>query len=130
ADAYSELPTMSVTVSIVIPAAGCGSRAGTTGNKILAPLAGRPLLWWTLRALIAPEAFPSGTRPVELILAARRAEFPLIQPILDDLFTPSPLHPLTASLVEGGATRQESVFNAARAAHGDLLSVHDAARPL
>ena len=114
------------TISILVPAAGCGSRAGTSGNKILAELCGHPLLWHTLRALTAPAAYANGTRPAQLIIAAQRNEFPLIQPLLDELFAASPF---SALQVEGGATRQESVYNAARAADGDLLMVHDAARP-
>ncbi len=64
----------------------------------------------------------------ELIIAARADEFDLIRPVLSSL----PHHPTTSPplLVEGGATRQQSVANAARAASGDFLLVHDAARPL
>ena len=114
-----------VQISILVPAAGCGSRAATNGNKILAPLCDKPLLWHTLRALTNTEAFPEGTQPLELLIAARRDEFELIQPIIEkhSAF-------LTPHLVEGGATRQESVFNAARVARGDLIMVHDAARPM
>lgn len=116
-----------LTVSLIVPAAGCGSRAGTNGNKILAPLGGQPLLFHTLGALLAPSAYEPDFAPLELILAARRDEFALIQPILDQLKNPYRMKTL---LVEGGATRQESVHNAIRATRGDLLLVHDAARPL
>lgn len=115
-----------MTISILVPAAGCGSRAETSGNKILAPLHGKPLLWHTLRALTAPDAYSPDIQPHELIIAARRDEFPLIQPLLDDI---APHLSFMPQLVEGGATRQESVDNAARAATGDWLMVHDAARP-
>jgi 2-C-methyl-D-erythritol 4-phosphate cytidylyltransferase len=119
---------MSHTISIVVPAAGCGSRAGTAGNKILAPLCGEPLLGHTLRALTNAAAFPTNTAPLELLIAARRDEFGLIQPILDSPKAQN--SKLKTAVIEGGATRQDSVFNAARAACGDLLMVHDAARPL
>ncbi len=115
-----------MTISILVPAAGCGSRAGSAGNKILAPLHGKPLLWHTLRALTSPAAFPPDLQPHQLIIAARRDEFPLIHPIFDDL---APHLPFAPQLVEGGATRQESVYNAVRAATGEWLMVHDAARP-
>ena len=119
---------MKTTISIVVPAAGCGSRAVTSGNKILAPLHGKPLLWHTLRALVNSAAFPENNQLIELFIAARRDEFELIHPILHHLIPrPSSLIP---RLVEGGATRQESVFNAAQVARGDLILVHDAARPL
>ncbi len=115
---------MKTTISILVPAAGCGSRAATSGNKILAPLCDKPLLWHTLRALTNADAFPENTQPLELLIAARRDEFELIQQfsILNSQFS--------IQLVEGGATRQESVFNATRVARGDFFMVHDAARPL
>lgn len=117
------------TLSLIVPAAGCGQRAGTNGNKILVALGKKPLLHHTLRALTAPEAYPHNVRITQLIIAAREEEFELIQPILDNL-THSPTHPPTLSLIEGGPTRQASVFNAVRAATGEFVLVHDAARPL
>lgn len=116
------------TISILVPAAGCGSRAATSGNKILASLHEKPLLWHTLRALTRIEAFPENTRPLELLIAARRDEFALIEPIINQLKAQN--IKLKTALVEGGATRQDSVFNATRAARGDMVMVHDAARPL
>jgi 2-C-methyl-D-erythritol 4-phosphate cytidylyltransferase len=115
------------TLSLIVPAAGCGSRAQTSGNKILALIGGRPLLWHTLRALLAPAAYDQA-RPIELLIAAQPDEFALIQPLLDELKTQN--SKLKTQLVFGGATRQESVFNALKAAQGDLVLVHDAARPL
>lgn len=117
--------SMKPTISILVPAAGCGSRAATGGNKILAPLGNEPLLYHTLRALTNNQAFPEETQALELIIAARRDEFELIQPVFSILNSQ-----LSIRLVEGGTSRQESVFNAAKAASGDFLLVHDAARPL
>jgi 2-C-methyl-D-erythritol 4-phosphate cytidylyltransferase len=114
------------TISILVPAAGCGSRAETSGNKILAPLCGQPLLWHTLRALTDLPAFPAETQLLELILAARREEWELIQPIIRQF----KIQNLKFKIIEGGSTRQDSVFAAAQAARGDFLLVHDAARPL
>ena len=119
---------MKTTISILVPAAGCGSRAATNGNKILAPLNAKPLLWHTLRALTNQEAFPAETEAIELILAARCEEFELIQPTIQQFSILN--SQFSIQLVEGGATRQDSVFKAAQAAAGDLLMVHDAARPL
>lgn len=116
------------TISILVPAAGCGSRAAQNGNKILANIGDKPLLWHTIQALIRPEAFPENTQPLELLIAARQDEFELIQPIIRQITPHSALG--TPRLVEGGATRQDSVYNAARVARGDFVMVHDAARPL
>jgi 2-C-methyl-D-erythritol 4-phosphate cytidylyltransferase len=109
-----------------VPAAGCGARAALNGNKILAPLCGKPLLWWTLRALLNPAALPANAVAGELIIAARTEEWPLIQRVVDELEYSNPF----VKLVEGGATRQDSVHAAVKVARGDYVLVHDAARPL
>ena len=41
---------------LLIAAAGSGTRMGASGNKLLMPLAGRPVLAWTLDAAFAAEA--------------------------------------------------------------------------
>ena len=101
-----------MTISAVVPAAGCGARAALNGNKILAPLLGRPLLFWTIRALKS-----AGIE--EIIVVARREEWELVKAAAETEIT----------VVEGGATRQESVFAGVRAARTDFVCVHDAARP-
>jgi 2-C-methyl-D-erythritol 4-phosphate cytidylyltransferase len=88
-------------------------------------------LFWTLRALLdSASLLEAQSTPLsEILIAARLEEFELINPILEMLSANSAI---PISLVEGGATRQQSVFNAARAAHPDAeyFLVHDAARPL
>lgn len=111
------------TISLVVPAAGCGARTGLDGNKILAPLRNRPLLFWTLQALTAPESTPL-FQVQELLIAAQRCEFSLIASLLEAHSD------ITTKLIEGGYTRQDSVFNAVREASSDFILVHDAARPL
>ena len=117
----------STPVSFLVPAAGCGARAGLGGNKILARLRGRPVLFWTLRALSHLESTPPTSTCSEIIVAARREEWPLIEPIfaLFDASTRAKMR-----LVEGGETRQDSVRALALAAQGEIVAVHDAARPL
>ena len=109
-----------MTISLIVPAAGCGARVGLGANKILAPLGRRPLLWHTIQALTGVDYAPH--QPLELIIAAQRTEFELIEEAVGE--TALPLR-----LVEGGATRQDSVEAAVKAATGDLVLVHDAARP-
>lgn len=136
------------TISLVVPAAGCGARAGLNRNKVLVPLLGQPLLWWTLRALCDARAMPISTHVAQLIVAARREEWAAIEaaitsPIQGTIPNASGapvfsfFHPATSPpprvslhLVEGGASRQDSVANAVRVASGDFVLVHDAARPL
>jgi 2-C-methyl-D-erythritol 4-phosphate cytidylyltransferase len=124
------------TISVIVPAAGCGARASLNGNKVLAPLCDKPLLWWTLRALTLPAALPQGTALHEVVVSARREEFPLIENVTDALSAAAPEHSqreysqLKTHCVEGGATRQDSVAAAVHIASGDYVLVHDAARPL
>jgi 2-C-methyl-D-erythritol 4-phosphate cytidylyltransferase len=100
---------------LLIVAAGSGSRLGRPEPKALVPLAGRPLLAWTLEAF-APVAF---ARTVVAAPADRVADFARL---VGDRGT----------VVAGGPTRSASVrrgFEALAAADDDIVAVHDAARP-
>lgn len=95
----------------LIVAAGRGERLGSGGPKALVPLAGRPMLEWSVMALRA-------VRAVERIVVA---------------LPPDQLHraPSGTVPVAGGAVRSESVRQAlAASGGGDPVIVHDAARPL
>jgi 2-C-methyl-D-erythritol 4-phosphate cytidylyltransferase len=93
-------------ISALIPAAGRGERLGM-GPKALLELRGKTLLE---RAI---DAF-SGIAD-EILVA-------LPETHLDLNFG-------TARVVLGGATRQESVLNLLNAARGEIVLIHDAARP-
>ena len=112
-------------MAAIVPAAGCGVRTGLNSNKVLAPIGGQPLLSWTLRAIVesAPRLNTLGVELTQIIVAAREEELEVLRSLLDSQFSP-------LAFIVGGATRQESVGNAARAANADFLLVHDAARPL
>jgi 2-C-methyl-D-erythritol 4-phosphate cytidylyltransferase len=124
-------PPQPATIAAVIPAAGCGARTGLERNKILAPLYEKPLLHWTLQALL--DFAEAGSTPggnwnlTQVLIAARREEWNVLSEVISAL---APQSSCLIRLVEGGATRQQSVANAARAARADFLLVHDAARPL
>ena len=105
----------------LVVAAGSGERLGAGRPKAFIPLAGRPLVAWSLAALASagvPRAVvavpPGHGAAAEEALAGVAASFAL-----------------GFVLVEGGAARSESVRNALAAA-GDVeaVVVHDAARPL
>ena len=111
------------TITIIVPAAGCGARAALNGNKILAPLRDeRSVLFWTLNALYATDLHENEWR--EIIVAARRDEFRFVDEIKKQC-----AFSVEFEIVEGGATRQQSVHNAVKSARGDFVLVHDAARP-
>ncbi len=110
-----------MTVALIV-AAGSGERLGAGRPKALVELAGRPLVQWSIDALLEAAgierivvALPPGA---ELPPGARAAH--------------------GVSAVEGGASRSDSVRRALAAAgeavagegEPDLVLVHDAARPL
>lgn len=113
-----------VTITAIVPAAGCGARAGLEGNKILAPLNERPLLFWTLSALLGAPWQDAGARLAQLIVVAREDEFPLIRSA-----APPMLQGIRFDLIRGGDTRQDSVEAGLLASEGAYVLVHDAARP-
>jgi 2-C-methyl-D-erythritol 4-phosphate cytidylyltransferase len=99
----------------IVAAAGSGLRLGADRPKALVPLAGRPLVSWSVDALRA-----GGVQEVVVAVpAAERDQFAAVLPP-------------DVRLVDGGATRTASV-GAALAAVPDgagAVLVHDAARPL
>jgi 2-C-methyl-D-erythritol 4-phosphate cytidylyltransferase len=107
----SEVDDM-VTITAIVPAAGCGARAGLNGNKILAPLLERPVLSWTLESLCA-RLKTINVRLCQLIIVARPEEFPFVR-------SAAPRMPggVELLLVRGGDTRQESVEAGLRASEG------------
>jgi 2-C-methyl-D-erythritol 4-phosphate cytidylyltransferase len=97
-------------VALVV-AAGRGERLGSTRPKALVSLLGRPMVQWSVSAL---QAVPQ----VERIVVALPGDE------LDAV-------PAGAIAVPGGDARSHSVLRALDAAgDGDLVIVHDAARPL
>ncbi len=113
-----------VMITAIVPAAGCGARVGLDGNKILAPLLERPLLTWTLEALLNAPWNEASARLTQLVVVARRDEFELVR-----LAAPPVPEGIELLLVEGGDTRQDSVEAGVLAATGAYILVHDAARP-
>lgn len=119
-----------MSVSVIVLGAGSGNRVGAGVNKVLLPLAGRPLLAWSLaHALDA-----TGVDRVVVVTApGERDEVAAgLSPYLPDGEGPPEV-----ALVDGGPTRHASEWNALRAiaAHvedgtTDVVAIHDGARPL
>jgi 2-C-methyl-D-erythritol 4-phosphate cytidylyltransferase/2-C-methyl-D-erythritol 2,4-cyclodiphosphate synthase len=103
----------------VIVAAGRGRRIGGAGNKVFLPLAGRPLLAWTLRAF---EACPA---VADVIVVVGAGEEPAAGRIAGEFAK-------VRALCAGGATRGESVAAglARLPERTEIVAVHDGARPL
>jgi len=106
---------------VIIPAAGKGLRMGS-GNKLLMPLMGRPIL------LQAIEAFARSPLVTAIALAVSEET----RVYCDKYVRNQPGFEKVIHLIPGGATRQVSVYNALKEATPgfDIVLVHDGARPL
>ena len=106
---------------LLIAAAGSGRRMGATGNKLLLPLAGRPVLAWTLEAALACQEIgwiglvgqPVDEVAIRALVSAAQPDRPVVW-------------------IEGGDTRQESVSRGLEAlpAGAQEVLIHDGARCL
>jgi 2-C-methyl-D-erythritol 4-phosphate cytidylyltransferase len=108
-------------VHLLIPAAGMGRRMGSDRNKLLLTLLGKPLLAWTL---LAAEAAGDITW---IGIIGQPADYPDFKTILADLSMTKPVQ-----LIQGGETRQESVYNGLQALpiEAQRVLIHDGARCL
>jgi 2-C-methyl-D-erythritol 4-phosphate cytidylyltransferase len=114
-------------VSVILPAAGLGTRMGRavpekagTSRKQFMLLDGSPILLHTIRKFVSSPAV------TEIVVALRADDMEWVRELLKAEKFGKPVR-----LVEGGDSRQESVENAlATLAPGtELVAVHDAVRP-
>jgi 2-C-methyl-D-erythritol 4-phosphate cytidylyltransferase len=107
----------------IIPAGGKGIRSGTAAPKQYLKFHDKELIVYTL------DIFQQNEMIDEIIISAEGNYINL----LNDLKEKYNLSKIL-KVVEGGDTRQDSVYNALKsltaAADDDLIAVHDAARPL
>jgi len=115
---FTPTPAPVLPVGVAIPAAGSGVRMGGRGKAFL-EVGGHPLLWHTLQPILG---YPGVE---QVVVAVAPGELPSPPAWLIELDP-------RIRLVEGGATRSESVLAALRALPPGLpvVLVHDAARPL
>ena len=98
---------------VIVPAAGTGSRFGSGVPKQFQPLAGKPLVQHVIERFLLDENVTRVVVPVAEVLLA------------------SVKNSDRVSFVAGGETRQQSVIRGlAEADEAELIAVHDAARPL
>ncbi|WP_295616338.1 2-C-methyl-D-erythritol 4-phosphate cytidylyltransferase [Chamaesiphon sp. GL140_3_metabinner_50] len=106
---------------LLIPAAGMGKRMGSDRNKLLISLLGKPLLAWTL---IAAETARSITWIGIIGQPEDRAD---LDRILGNISLSKPVQ-----FIQGGTTRQESVYNGLQELPdgAERVLIHDGARCL
>jgi 2-C-methyl-D-erythritol 4-phosphate cytidylyltransferase len=104
--------------AVILLAAGSGSRmAGAVADKVLAPLAGRPVFAHSAAAFMQSAV-------ADLYVVVYRDQRQMMEL--------SALAPTPSVLVRGGRERQDSVMNALAALPEDIehVFIHDCARPL
>jgi len=106
-------------ITALVVAAGRGTRAGGGLPKQYRPLRGEPVLRHTLRALLA-DANVNALRVV-----VHRDDLALYQEVVTPLCDPRLRPPVT-----GANSRSASVANGLAACDGDVVLIHDGARPL
>ena len=100
--------------SAIITAGGTSSRFGNT-NKLLEKINGQEIIKYTVDAFVSV-GFE------EIVICANLA----ILNILQDIFANYGV----VKIIEGGSTRQESVFKGLEAVDCDYVLIHDGARPM
>ncbi len=112
--------------AVVILAAGSGSRVGAEINKVLLPLGDTTVLGMSLRAALRAHDVR------RIVLVHRAGEAAAIAEVAQPILGTG-----EAVLVEGGATRHGSEWEALRVLRADIeageidvVAIHDAARPL
>jgi 2-C-methyl-D-erythritol 4-phosphate cytidylyltransferase len=114
-----------MSVFVILPAAGIGRMAASTGGapKQFLALKGLPILLHSLQAFLAVP------RVTAIYVAVRESEQQRVSEMLAEYKLGSKVH-----VVTGGDFRQDSVANALAAlpsrADTDIVLVHDAVRPL
>lgn len=105
---------MNFKVNAIIPAGGTSSRFGNK-NKLLEKIYNKEVIRYTIEAFEKSEVD-------EIIICAN---INIIEE-LKEIFKNSQ----KVKIIEGGATRQESVFNGLKASECDYVLIHDGARPM
>ena len=100
--------------SVIIPAGGTSSRYGNT-NKLLEKINDRTVIEETVSKFIDFEEI------TEIIIPANASIIDELKELLKDS---------KINIIEGGSTRQKSVYNALQVVNNDYVLIHDGARPL
>lgn len=105
----------------VVPAGGSGSRFSDTQDKLLVPIAGKPVLVRTISALLACPVLQG------IVVVASEPNLPIYQALLTEAFPDANLR-----FMLGGSSRRTSVYQGLLTLPDTVerVIVHDAARPL
>lgn len=103
-----------MTASVAVLAAGSSQRLGE--DKVIADLGGHPVVSWSIAAALAAGVFD------EIVVVAAPSRMTSVEAAVRRL------HP-RVRVVAGGVTRTASSWAALEGTTGEILAIHDAARP-
>lgn len=107
-------------VTAIVAAGGKGERLPLSFNKVFLPLGKETVLYHSLNALEAHNEIN------DIVLVLQKEDYPLYEKLIVERHDFQKI-----TLVEGGETRQSSIFKGLRAvSDASLVLTHDGARPL
>ena len=106
-------------VTAIILVAGSSTRFGQNRNKNFDKVGGKEILLYSL------EAFNENELVNDIIVVYKKGEESVIDTLVSRVEIKKPL-----KIVEGGNTRQASVYNAITKTDSDIVIIHDGARPM
>ena len=107
--------------TVIIAAGGTGSRMGLDFNKLFLMIDDKPVLAHTI------DVFEKHSKVDEIIIVANENDLQTVKEIIEDF-----AYSKVKTIVVGGKTRQESVYNGLLCVSEDtdVVAIHDGARPL
>ncbi|TNE68618.1 2-C-methyl-D-erythritol 4-phosphate cytidylyltransferase [bacterium] len=114
-----------IKVALIIPAGGVGARMKTSVPKTLMQLAGKPIIYWTIRRFCQVDEI------FQIIIPSHESIKNQIQSIATDAIADSGRTDIKFQVIDGGKERLHSINNAIPFVLNDveLVAVHDAVRP-
>jgi 2-C-methyl-D-erythritol 4-phosphate cytidylyltransferase len=106
-------------VSAIVLAAGSGNRMNSRTKKQFMEIKGKPVIWYSLFAFEQSDV-------EEIILVTGKAD---VEYCREQIVKKYGFKKVRA-IVAGGKERYESVYNGLKEVEGDIVLVHDGARPL
>lgn len=106
-------------ITAIVLAAGSGSRMNSQTKKQFIEIKGKPIVWYSLFAF-------QNSQVDEIILVTGKDDIEYCKKEIVDHFGISKV----AAVVAGGKERYESVYNGLKVASGDIVLIHDGARPM
>lgn len=113
--------------TLILPAAGNGTRMNATTPKPLIKIKGKPIIYWTLLPFLELESL------AQIIIPTQKILFDAIESaVLDAIKDSGSVNKPDLRIIEGGKERLYSIANAIPHIKNEVIfvSVHDAVRPL